>query len=108
MMIKIIAAAATLACGLALATPANADVLLIEQVHKENALHMPTRGMTMDQVKAEFGAPLNVLPTRGGHMPQRPPINRWEYQDFTVYFERSMVIHSVINPPSIASTTSSP
>ena len=29
--------------------------------------------------------------------PQHPPITRWNYAEFSVYFERSLVIDSVIN-----------
>ena len=51
----------------------------------------PTRGMTMNQVAAKFGAPADKLPAVG-----RPPISRWNYPGFVVYFERNYVIHSVL------------
>jgi len=49
----------------------------------------PTRGMTMDQVLAEFGEPLTIKDPVGS-----PPITRWEYEKFTVNFEHSWVIRS--------------
>ena len=51
---------------------------------------MPSRGMTMDQVKASFGEPAKVIPAVG-----KPPISRWVYEGFIVYFEYQYVIDSV-------------
>lgn len=95
-------AAAALCCAF-VAPAAHADELLMNQVQKEKHVNMPTRGMTMAQVKQRFGAPLHKLPTRGGDTPKHPPIHRWAYAGYTVYFERNHVIHSVINPPATAS-----
>ncbi|HET6631198.1 MAG TPA: hypothetical protein VFG73_00630 [Rhodanobacteraceae bacterium] len=89
-------------CGALAAPAAHADVLLIKQVRKEQQLQMPTRGMSMAQVERKFGAPLRKLDTRGGDTPKHPPIHRWVYPGYIVYFERSHVIHSVINPPQHA------
>lgn len=102
-MVKFVTAfaAAALCCAF-VAPAAHADVLLMKQVHKEKHMSMPTRGMTMAQVTRHFGAPLRKLPTRGGDTPRHPPIHRWVYADYTVYFERSHVIHSVVNPPATA------
>lgn len=52
----------------------------------------PMKGMTMAQVEQRFGAPLNRLDPVG-----IPPITRWVYDRFTVYFEHQYVIHSVVN-----------
>ena len=62
---------------------------------------VPVRGMSMTQVEREFGVPVEKLPTRGGDAPRHPPINRWRYNGYTVYFERNRVIHSVVDsaPP---------
>jgi hypothetical protein len=53
-------------------------------------LGFPRRGMSMDQVKDKLGQPVKVDPAVG-----KPPITRWIYNDRTVYFERSTVIHVV-------------
>lgn len=98
-MFKTIAAAA-LCCGLALAGSAHADELLMQRVHKESQMSLPTRGMSMAQVERRFGAPVKKLPVRGGDAPRHPPINRWQYENYIVYFERDRVIHAVINPPN--------
>lgn len=53
-------------------------------------LDFPRRGMSMDQVKNKLGQPVKVDPAVG-----KPPITRWVYNDRTIYFERSTVIHVV-------------
>ena len=58
---------------------------------KESDVPTPTRGMTMDQVAGKFGAPTDKTPAVG-----KPPISRWQYPGFIVYFEGDHVIHSVI------------
>jgi hypothetical protein len=57
---------------------------------KESDIATPERGMTMEQVAAKFGEPATKVPAVGN-----PPISRWEYPGFIVYFEREHVIHSV-------------
>jgi hypothetical protein len=47
--------------------------------------------MTMEQVASRFGKPENKVPAVG-----KPPISRWEYPGFVVYFENDHVIHSVV------------
>jgi hypothetical protein len=58
---------------------------------KQSDVATPTRGMTMDQVATKFGAPVTKVPAVGN-----PPISRWEYPGFVVYFEHEHVIHSVV------------
>ncbi len=54
------------------------------------AANHPARGMTMARVESAFGAPSNRAAAVG-----QPPITRWEYPGFVVYFEHSHVIHTV-------------
>lgn len=56
-----------------------------------SAVNHPTRGMSMEKVEAAFGAPSNREPAVG-----QPPITRWEYPGFVVYFEQHTVLHTVI------------
>lgn len=77
--------------------PASADTLLVDRVKREAATSMPTRGMTMAQVEARFGAPAAKAAPVGGEAPTHPPITRWNYADYTVYFEHDHVVHSVLN-----------
>lgn len=50
----------------------------------------PTRGMTKARVESKFGSP-NAKAAAVGD----PPISRWDYQDYVVYFEYDHVIHAV-------------
>jgi hypothetical protein len=50
----------------------------------------PTRGMTQERVRANFGEPQSTVAAIGD-----PPISRWVYTDFVVFFEYDKVIHSV-------------
>lgn len=50
----------------------------------------PGKGLSMDQVETRFGSPQEKIPAVGD-----PPISRWVYGNFTVYFEYEHVIHSV-------------
>ncbi len=53
-------------------------------------LDFPRRGMTTDKVKNELGQPGEIISGVG-----QPPISRWIYDDRTVYFEYSTVLHVV-------------
>lgn len=55
------------------------------------ALELPVKGMTMREVEAKFGIPRNIVDAVG-----EPPITRWLYDDFTVYFEYRHVVHAVL------------
>ena len=74
-------------------TPALADTLLLEglQMSSETASQRPTRGQSMETVEARFGEPSSKASPIGD-----PPISRWEYPGFTVFFEYDHVIHSVV------------
>jgi hypothetical protein len=82
------------------APTARADDLLVNRVQQERAMDLPARGLSMSQVQSRYGAPLRKLSPRGGGKPQHPVINRWEYPNYIVFFERSRVIHSVLNTPA--------
>ena len=78
---------AGLSSGLALAeTIVIGDRIVV----RESNVATPDRGMTMSAVEKKFGAPTDRHPTVG-----QPPITRWDYQGFSVFFERDRVIHSV-------------
>jgi hypothetical protein len=94
---KLRSRALPLVAVLALSGAASAETLLIDRVQQEPSMAMPTRGMSMDQVQARFGAPADRLDPRGGQKHQWPTINRWSYPAFTVYFEKNKVIDAVAN-----------
>ncbi len=51
----------------------------------------PTRGMTKSQVESHFGAPRSISGPIG-----KPAIYRWDYSDYSVFFEHNYVLHSVV------------
>lgn len=83
---------ALLALG-ALAPSARAELLLVDgQVQVRQAdVPTPSRGMTMRAVEERFGAP----ETRAAAVGQ-PPITRWDYPGFSVFFENDRVLHTVL------------
>jgi hypothetical protein len=93
-----------LAASLFLVSAAQADTLDVRKnAMRSSASELPHRGLSMAQVESRYGAPIEKLPARGGDAPRHPPINRWRYDGYTVYFERNRVIHSVIDagaPPN--------
>jgi hypothetical protein len=59
---------------------------------RETSVPHPNRGMTMATVEAKFGTPANKHNAVG-----EPPITRWDYPGFSVYFEHQFVIHAVVS-----------
>ena len=53
-------------------------------------INMPVHGDLQSQVLRRFGEPNVRHPSVG-----QPPISRWDYADFSVYFEHSTVVSSV-------------
>jgi len=88
MRYQILLLATVLASGLA-----GAETIAVDSgiAIKQSDVATPARGMTMDEVSGKFGAPASKVPAIG-----KPPISRWEYPGFVVYFEHEHVIHSVI------------
>lgn len=94
MNLKFVLANTLLASGLFMAAPMiHAETLMLEQTNVR--ANVPQRGLNMSQVEKRFGAPEAKLAPAGGDTPLHPVINRWQYNGFTVYFERNIVIHSV-------------
>lgn len=74
------------------------DVLLIDRVERTRGqTTLPRRGLLMSQVETQYGAPTQKMPAVGGGSPLRPPITRWIYPEFTVYFENNHVVNAVVN-----------
>jgi hypothetical protein len=88
----VVSLALALPASLALTGTARADELLIENVASGQtaAAERPTRGSSMARVESRFGAPTS----RSGPVGQ-PPITRWEYPGFVVFFEYDHVVHAV-------------
>ncbi|MCU7932631.1 MAG: hypothetical protein KZQ90_17670 [Candidatus Thiodiazotropha sp. (ex Codakia rugifera)] len=80
-----------------LVQPVSADVLLIDSIdaapiNSEEGVPRPSRSMTMDQVTQRFGQPMNAYPSVG-----EPPITRWDYGNYSVFFEYKHVLTSVLH-----------
>ena len=77
---------------LALAAPTHAELIAIDgqPVVRSDSLPKPSRGMSMQAVESQFGAPAQRRGTVG-----KPPITRWDYPGFSVYFEFDRVLHAV-------------
>jgi hypothetical protein len=84
------------------------DTLLIplgEQAPEMQAVKRPDKGLSTEQVVQIFGRPVSQTPAVGN-----PPISRWTFDDFVVYFESDKVIHTVLKhrKKSPASTDPAP
>jgi len=93
MIIRLAVLAASLACGVA-SVVAEPIVVNDQIVVRQASGPVPARGMTMSAVEKQFGQPAERHPSVGG-APAQPPITRWDYRGFSVFFERDRVIHSV-------------
>jgi hypothetical protein len=97
---------AALAAGVVGFAPiCRADIVASDQgiAVRDAGVAAPARGMTMAQVASKFGDPATKVAAVGN-----PPISRWEYSGFVVYFERDHVIHAVVSGSSDSSGAASP
>jgi hypothetical protein len=80
-------------CGCALTGVAIGETMVVnDQVQiRDSSLERPKRGSTMTDVEKHFGAPVTKHPTVG-----EPPITRWDYNGFSVVFEKDRVIDAVV------------
>lgn len=75
------------------------DALTIEEAPLETRQpattprEVPVRGMDMANVRHIFGEPQREHAPVG-----EPPITRWDYAGFSVFFEHDKVLHAVITP----------
>ena len=85
--LTIVLALATLWGGLAAAE----TIVVDDQVQVlPSTVARPARGSTMAAVEAKFGAPQARHDAVGA-----PPITRWDYAGFSVFFEKDRVIDAV-------------
>ncbi len=86
-----------LTTSLGMALPASAEELQMPvestlPTQDTISLEMPIQGMSKEAVRVKYGEPNEMTPAVGD-----PPISRWIYGRYTVYFEGNYVIHSVIH-----------
>lgn len=60
---------------------------------------VPEKGQSMSSVLKHYGEPKQRIAAVG-----KPPISRWVYPEFTVYFEHKHTIHSVQHQKRITPT----
>jgi hypothetical protein len=79
--------------GLGVNSIVNADTVVVDdQVQvRDSGVDTPKRGITMSQVESKFGSPTTKHDAVGA-----PPITRWDYPNFSVFFEGDRVIHAVV------------
>jgi hypothetical protein len=77
----------------AAAVPAETIVVDDQVTVRDSNIDRPHGGMTMQAVEMRYGAPQERHSAVG-----KPPITRWDYPAFTVFFENDRVIHAVVNP----------
>lgn len=58
---------------------------------KQNA-NAPIRGMTKNTVRKQYGEPSGKKSAVG-----KPPISRWDYPGYSVFFEHHIVLHTVVH-----------
>jgi hypothetical protein len=93
-----------IALGLFLtAGTAAAEVLTVPEGEPAPEITLPAKGITMADVTRKYGEPRVKRPTVGGGSPKQPPITRWDYDGFSVIFERDRVVDAVIPgaPPKV-------
>jgi hypothetical protein len=75
---------------------ASADVLIIDEVRQVERMDLPENGFTMADIESRFGTPQRRHQAVGD-----PPITRWDYEDYSVYFEHNLVLFSVLHPGGV-------
>jgi hypothetical protein len=73
------------------AQPALAETLSTATGDPAAAATRPDRGSSMATVQSRYGEPTNRHSAVG-----EPPITRWDYPQFAVYFEHDRVLHAVL------------
>ncbi|HLQ85481.1 MAG TPA: hypothetical protein VK110_04945 [Salinisphaeraceae bacterium] len=99
-------ALAALATGALLQQPATATEPATTKMHSKGTvlqmrrehtgpsramLRLPRRGTSMQQVLARHGEPQTRHAAIG-----EPPITRWDYAKYSLYFERNLLLHAVV------------
>ena len=88
--VPILVLATLFGSGLCFAQGDTLDMSAAERAATFEQAGKPTRGMTQARVEATYGAPQSMQAAVG-----EPPISRWDYASFVVFFEYDRVIHAV-------------
>jgi hypothetical protein len=101
-------------CTLALGFTARADDIIMPAAAPQAVApapvaapaSLPVKGQTMAEVIRHYGEPQQKHAPAGGDAPKHPPITRWDYASFSVFFEHSHVVDAVVpgHPPQVFHT----
>ena len=71
---------------------ATAETMVVDEqvLVRPSTVEVPARGQTMSAVEAKFGAPQTRHAAVGA-----PPITRWDYAAFSLFFEHDRLIDAV-------------
>lgn len=93
---------ALLCCVIPMGVAVAETLVVDDQVQlRQSSVERPTRGSSMSDVERKFGAPAQKHAAVGGcssgDSPCRtPPITRWDYAGFSVFFENEHVVEAVV------------
>lgn len=89
-MRKLFLVLAVITSGYSVQSQADTLQIPINQQGSQVNINLPQFGDSQQQVLSLHGEPVKRYPSVG-----QPPITRWDYADFSVYFEYKTVINSV-------------
>ena len=75
---------------------AQADVLILDEVRQVERMDLPKNGQSMQAIESQYGHPAKQHNAVG-----EPPITRWDYASYSVYFEHELVLFSVLHPGGV-------
>lgn len=75
---------------------AQADVLILDEVRQVERMDLPANGVSKADVERRYGSPAERRAAVGD-----PPISRWDYDNWSVYFEHDLVLYTVLHPGEV-------
>ena len=77
--------------GTLLPLAVSGDVLVLDEVRQVEKMDLPKNGLSKSEVESRFGTPSKRHDAVG-----EPPITRWDYDTYSVYFEYDLVLYTVL------------
>lgn len=93
---SILAFALSLAAMLPLTASADELTVGAGETNTPAAVSLPKKGELKSAVLKAYGEPQQKHAPVGGEAPTHPPITRWDYAGFSVFFERDHVVDTVV------------
>ena len=95
MRLKILLAATLLIPAAAMAQEDTPVVVVTGSSAPPTSSFLPTKGMSKASVARTYGPPTVKHAAVGGSSRYQPPITRWDYGDYSVFFEYDHVVDAV-------------